>query len=56
MAKILNPLRRRPQPTTRVCGQLPPASRPRPGDHPCALPAGGHTMHRCAFGDCAWGS
>jgi hypothetical protein len=23
--------------------------------HPCTLPADGHTMHRCAFGDCEWG-
>jgi len=23
--------------------------------HACALPPDGHTMHRCAFGDCSWG-
>lgn len=24
--------------------------------HPCALPADGHTLHRCGHGDCSWGS
>jgi len=41
--------RPQPRPTPRRC--------PEPGvdGHRCALPADGHTMHRCAHGDCEWG-
>ena len=33
------------------CGQNPAAMI----GHECRLPADGHTMHRCAHGDCSWG-
>jgi hypothetical protein len=38
--------------TRRKCGQR---ITNRPDDHPCAKEADGHTMHRCARGDCEWG-